>query len=800
MPVQIQIQRKRNMFIRGLVAALISLQVLAPLTLAGPPKLSPEYDAGPNPNDPMGRALIDLNSEIPPFDTVSTAVMGTQKFRPAYGPIPWRMLQKPNSVKILFIGQDGTHIAEAAERPATAGFGGRAQDLAAYFGVGRGAAFINTYAFTIKGQHGTRDQAVVLNSSAQPKVSYQSFVPNDLWLMSMDNDSPIVKWRNNLIEWIIRNNSKSLKMIVTFGGAARDAASAFVISKGGVVSPNFKGDLANVRVPLSTIVNTGGNGESSVPLTPEGRDLFAEILGKTTPNYNTDENGGDGPDMKAAKSALSSQPQWLKRLALVNGGAKGSGILTAAQLGGYDLDNGMIVTPGGSPSLSLKGLRISNDLVIDHDLLVVQLPHPTYLSNKTKDQAAELVAGALQDVKARYAKSASRPDGWVIDADPGLTNQFAAGVPYEYGRTDIGPEFYDFGAPASRMVSVSSAVRLDRNTVVFGTRDKDPFVRPDPKSPYRKIPVAEIDSMKAEMPAQLPPENEMWNARPRTPELRYTFDPGPGEVMANLMKSSLPLELVKAKAENGDYAHYRGTFQSPMVVILADPSGYDDLISARALTGTRGQFLHGLMDDMGVGTQYLVLKTAPFAKEADWENVLAQTRAYREAVLGTVLAQTQPVAILADGPDALSEAKRIVSKKLPVIEIPRTSSDHSRDSSDMVAAGAALAKLPTFAGHHAQGRRADIPRVHLSYYARHWIGTSGDRVICKPYTEKASHRNVTACAEVVPLWVTKQRFPLPAKDADAVATLKAKLVKAGLKPAGAEGEGESDDKDHSDND
>jgi len=57
-----------------------------------------------------------------------------------------------NSVKILFIGQDGTHIAETAGRPATAGFGGRAQDLARHFGVGPSAAFMNAYAFTINGQ------------------------------------------------------------------------------------------------------------------------------------------------------------------------------------------------------------------------------------------------------------------------------------------------------------------------------------------------------------------------------------------------------------------------------------------------------------------------------------------------------------------------------------------------------------------------------------------------------------------------------------------------------------------------
>ncbi|MCC6277202.1 MAG: hypothetical protein IT289_04725, partial [Oligoflexia bacterium] len=69
------------------------------------------YDAGPSVNEPMGRELIDIYSEIPPMPGVSSEVLGKQKFRPQFGPVGWRMLLPPNSVKILFIGQDATHIA-----------------------------------------------------------------------------------------------------------------------------------------------------------------------------------------------------------------------------------------------------------------------------------------------------------------------------------------------------------------------------------------------------------------------------------------------------------------------------------------------------------------------------------------------------------------------------------------------------------------------------------------------------------------------------------------------------------------
>ena len=66
------------------------------------------YDAGPDPKTKMGKELIDLTAAIPNMPAMSEKLMGEQKFRPAFGPVPWRMLQKANSVKILFIGQDAT--------------------------------------------------------------------------------------------------------------------------------------------------------------------------------------------------------------------------------------------------------------------------------------------------------------------------------------------------------------------------------------------------------------------------------------------------------------------------------------------------------------------------------------------------------------------------------------------------------------------------------------------------------------------------------------------------------------------
>jgi len=124
--------------------------------------------------------------------------------------------------------------------------------------------------------------------------------------------------------------------------------------------------------------------------------------------------------------------------------------------------------------------------------------------------------------------------GWEIEPDKGFENNFAAGEPYEYSRAKIGSEFYDFGAPANRMVPVSSAVRMRRNphVIIFGTRDQVKFDANALKNATNAKPADEI------------PEDEIFTVRPRSAETRYVFDPGPGEEFAKLMKDNLDLKKI----------------------------------------------------------------------------------------------------------------------------------------------------------------------------------------------------------------------------------------------------------------
>jgi hypothetical protein len=717
------------------------------------------YDAGPDPQTTMGRELIDLASTVPSFPNLSNAVYGSQMFRPAFGPIPWRMMQKPNSVKILFIGQDGTHIAEAAGRPATAGFGGRAQDLAKYFGVSSSAAFINAFAFTIRWQYGVFDSPIINLRTGRPQISFGSFTANPVWLLSQDLQSPIVKWRNDMIRWIIRNNRDSLKMIVTFGGAARDAAGSFVVAHGGKVGTRLsEADLSSVRIPETEYRGAGGNKQTVVPVDRTGADLYAEFNGRVI-DYTKPEAVSDL--QKRFREAFNTEPEsWMNKMVLPKGGIGGSGLVHPAQLGGYDIARKMEIN--GQRTISLKGLKIADDLTIGHDILVTQLPHPTALSMMSATAASEAVANGLSAFKPWVEA------GWSIDADPGFVNSFAKGEPYRYSRADMGTEYYDFGAPNSRMVNVSTASRNGSNVIIFGTRERVSFDR------------TRLRSMTEAKPSSAPPAEELWLTRPSQTDgttnpgprnRRFTFDAGPREQVAKLMKTSLSRQesFIERFEVNGDFAHYRGTFDSPEVVVIADPDGDDDLVTARALTGSRGQYLHSLIQALGVEERYLVLKVAPFSKypsdSESWSDIMRQTRQYREVLFAEVFGSARPKLILLDGPDSIAEFDRIItSPSAPVIRIARQG---EANASGIAEAVAELRQLPGFEGIRWQGKMADLPRSHLSFYARLWEGTSGDRV-----TGPSDSRWVgKAFAQVAPEWAWKQKFVMPEIDVQGCSAL-----------------------------
>jgi hypothetical protein len=724
------------------------------------------YDPGPDPNTAMGRELIDIVASQPYMPGISLEMTGTQKFRPAFGPTLWRMIQAPNSIKILFLGQDGTHIAEAAGRTATAGFGGRAQDMAAHFGVENSAAFMNAFAFTIRGQYAGAGVPVISEFNGKKQVSLGTVVDNGIWLMAQDINSPMAKWRNKLIDWIIRNNKDSLKLVVLFGGAAQDSIGSFIESHGGKVGSRYSvADLQTkkVKVPSFKAASAGSNKEVAIPLDKNDNDAYASLL-----NMNVGDPANP-TKVTAAQNALKANiDKVYSDLAISNGGAGGSGVIHPAQIGGYDLSKIVI---NGQNTISLKGLKLNDGSAINHDVLVAEFPHPTYLSAKQMELMQSVGPAKASAELAKFFDGYLAPlkpwrSHWNIDADPGQVNHFAKGESYHYGRADIGPAFYDFGTPKNRMVSVSSASRLNPNVVVIGTREKPSFDQNKLK-----------EMVNAAAPAGISNE-EMFSARPRAVQTYKVFDRGPGEEMARLMKENLDIAAIGKMKDGrdanpncktpepaskfnvkthplcvGDFGHYRGTFNQPKVLIVADPDGVDDILTSRALTGTRGQYLQGLMNDLGVPEQYLVLKTVPFGMDGatpqEWSVVLQQTNAYRQKVIQAVLASGSVKLVLADGQYAAQEVARL-GLKVPVVNIARSGTENG---SGIKEASAAISNTHAFGTINARGAMANIPRSHLGFFSRVWEGTSGSHVL----DSNADSDKGSAFAIVVPNWVSGQK-------------------------------------------
>ena len=747
------------------------------------------YDPGPAPETPMGKELIDIVASQPYMPGISKELTGDQKFRPAFGPTLWRMIQEPNSIKILFIGQDGTHIAEAAGRTATAGFGGRAQDMAAHFGVETSAAFMNAFAFTIKGQYSGYGAPVISEINGVKKVSFDSIVDNGIWMMAQDQNSPMVKWRNSLIDWIIRNNKDSLRLVVLFGGSAQDAIGTFIESHGGKVGAKYSVEdllAKKIKVPVFISESGGSNKEVPVAVTKAGKNIFTE-MGITVPYRDASAKPGTPAlenyetKLQEAKEALAKNiDQVYPKLAISNGGAGKSGILHPAQIGGYDLGK---IFVNDKKTISLKGLKLSDGSTIGNDVLVAEFPHPTSLSASPGTAPAK-VEKSLALLKP-YAKA-----GWEIEPDKGRISKFEKDEPYVYGRADIGPAFYDFGTPNNRMVSVSSASRLSPNVVVIGTRDRATFDTTKMAAATNAKPAAGISN------------EELFSARPRTPENRYVFDMGPGEKMAKIMKQNLNVALIgkmkSGKDANsackdpeassnfnikthplcvGDFGHYRGTFDKPKIVILADPDGVDDILTSRALTGTRGQYLHGLMQDIGVDDNYLVIKTVPFgmdgATDAEWNVVLSQTSAYRQKIFEAVMGNGKVELVIADGKYAAQELAKL-KLSVPQVTVNRVGSENN---SGIKEASAEINKLKKFNTFTAKAQMANIPRSHLGFFSRVWEGTSGTRVLDSNSAADAG----SAFAIIVPSWVYEQKNVVQDKDErEAINSLKDNLEQNAL--------------------
>ncbi len=748
-----------------------------------------EYNPGPDPEIKSGKAIIDLYAELPEYMEMSEELMESQKFRYIYGMMMTRTDFGKDKVKILFIGQDATHIAEAAKQPGTSGFGARVQSIGNYFGVDQSVATTNAYLSTIKGQYGAFDHIFVeLDESGKPQIRQSAYVDNELWMLSNGRDSEILKKREEFWEWMIMNNPKALKLIIAFGGAARDAWAEFLLGRGAKVGVKFSPErLKKIQVPETKLVYAGGNNEFPVPIDRNGKDIY-EILAGRKFDYSKES------DQKAAVDALKKNSEKaLELMVFTGGGVNGSGVMNPAQLGGYDLDQ---VEINGKNTNSIKGLRLSNGYVVKDDIGFTMSTHPSALSRMEPAAASAGLKKSFSRLEELQRK------GWKVDPDLDdqgrpMVNQWHAGEDYQYGRADIRQRYFEFGAPDDRRVSRADASRLDPQTIVAGSRDRV------------KFDTNLIDQAKRAQPSERKDPKDLWSVRPRQPDTRAVFDRGPGKELAKLLMETLDREVIfepkpgkkvrgrngedatfathgidafytKTSPETGLFGIHRGSFEDAKAFALADPHGMDDWNTSRALTGARGQYLHGLMKALGYEENYLVIKTVPVgmdgATDEEWEVVRSRTEAFREVALREAIKRGDIELFVADGKVAQAELKRILAKlnetKIPVLNIQRSGMNPQEGIQE---AGDAGLKLLGRRGSF-RAKMTDIPRAHLPWWARIWEGTSGDRVFDALGKDRGGVR-----ALVAPDWVAKQDVRPSPKVLQSIRQLKSQLEESGIR-------------------
>lgn len=759
-----------------------------------------EYNSGPDPKTPMGREVIDILADQPYYRYLSDELMDEQKFRYIFGLMMTRTYFEPNSTKIFFIGQDATHIAEAAKQPGTSGFGGRVQDIANYFGVDQGVATSNAFLSTIKGQFGAFGHIYLkVDADGKPEsFTTGKYIDNELWMIANDPASEIRIQRERFWEWMLKNNPESLRMMVMFGDAAKHAFAEFLIARGAEVPTNTTPDeLSRIRVPETILVNAGGNAEFAVPVDKKGNDIYQIIAteaGEGRLDYSNPEH-----QEKAVALVKANQARAMELMVFTDGGINKSGVMNAAQLGGYDFSK---IKINGKFTNSLKGLKLSDGHIIDVDIAFTESPHPTSLSQMTPPAAAASLKKTF--AKLEYLKN----KGWKIEPDYNddgtlRVNQWHEGLDYKYGRADIRQGFFEFGAPSDRRANSSSAIRFNPQAIVIGAR-----VRPN----ISKSVIANVAQGK---PSHMPNPNDAWSGRPKNIEQRYDFDRGPGQSVAKDLMEALNaskddifalkggyqkttdrngndtsfdtygIEAYYAKtvAETGFFGMHRGDFQTAKVVIMADPHGIDDWNTARALTGARGQYLNGLMNDLGYGKDYLIIKTAPVgmtgASVEDWEHVRKHTESYREAAMKHALQNKNVEFVMADGEIAQAEIARILERMgrtdIKVINIYRGGMD---PASGILEAGNEVKELfpKEFKRARITGKMHDIPRSHLPWWARIWEGTSGDLVV------EATGRDAGKVKVVVtPDWVVAQQLKPTEREVASAKAMRMKMIGAGIK-------------------
>ncbi|MCB0413890.1 MAG: hypothetical protein KDD50_06125, partial [Bdellovibrionales bacterium] len=402
---------------------------------------------------------------------------------------------------------------------------------------------------------------------------------------------------------------------------------------------------------------------------------------------------------------------------------------------------------------SLKGLRLNDGQIINSDIRIIQVRHPGSLSPSLSNNFKENLAKLLD----------FEEDGWEFySTDDGEVNQlkkYHSASSFNFNaKPPIPVKDFPLGKSKAVIVNSSLASRNGQQIIVFGGREKPYFNR------------TQVNNAKNGTPAE--GREFFFNSQPwNPPKTINQFDRGPGKEWAALFNSvpedkvfqtkpgmkfesdGIDAYVVKNTPKHGSFAYHRGTTENPEVLIFADPSDkdYDDLYTARALTGENGQYLQGLMSQLGVKENYLIIKTVPFdmtdATEAEWDKVRELLRPWRNKVFAKAI-KLYPKLIVTLGKHSSSDLYSYLNDNhLENINFISLEYDRHSFESHFSEMAHQLGQSPS----DYKWEMNSIPRSHLPYPMQTWIGTSGARGIRASGKYAGDYYGI-----VTPYWVIEE--------------------------------------------
>jgi uracil-DNA glycosylase len=388
--------------------------------------------------------------------------------------------------------------------------------------------------------------------------------------------------------------------------------------------------------------------------------------------------------------------------------------------------------------------------------------------------------GSTSAIKQDFQRACDLIKGWVdadggwLPADPGVPRNL--GAPYQYRSAPIPYRDFPFGTcprlgrggTSSNRTDAQRGIRLFSAHGVYnaaGARLADPSTAGGSHDGYRDDP------------------GDLAYEPPRA--AATAFDPGPPPGLGRLLLGGEPgvgwpdfaALGVTSHASFGVGAIYRGRFEDPSLIVLADQASDDDLFTGRALSGEAGQRLDQFLRAAGVTRRYLILRALPVdtldLSPARRDDLVDQPRvqALHGELLQRVCSQNPNVgALLALGPTAQRLAPKVAPAGLDVIALAPWGAAGAAGSWQAALDQLAARGYPKDVANPSfqlPAGRGQLPRIDLPYGTLRWVGTSGDRAV-RPTDLDLGRPSPDYLKLFAPAWVA-QLAPVPLTPADQAA-------------------------------